>query len=121
MPSGYLWITAGPGNVRELENAIEHAFVLCANDQISIFDLPMEIRQMEFRPLTAEQYQPSTAHIRRKISKPGLLELLYECGWNKAEVARRIGKSRTAVWKYMKKVGYSFRNAGKLYPSRQTG
>jgi transcriptional regulator of acetoin/glycerol metabolism len=32
-----------------------------------------------------------------------LVVLLEECGWNKAEVARRIGLSRTAVWKYMKK------------------
>jgi transcriptional regulator of acetoin/glycerol metabolism len=32
-----------------------------------------------------------------------LLDLLHECGWNKAEAARRLGVSRTAVWKYMKK------------------
>ncbi|RLC30893.1 MAG: hypothetical protein DRH32_05050, partial [Deltaproteobacteria bacterium] len=32
-----------------------------------------------------------------------LLELLEQCDWNKAEVSRRIGVSRTAVWKYMKK------------------
>ncbi|MEZ4551209.1 MAG: sigma 54-interacting transcriptional regulator [Desulfobacterales bacterium] len=40
-----------PGNVRELENAIEHAFVLCTNEHISIFDLPIEIRQMDIRPM----------------------------------------------------------------------
>jgi transcriptional regulator of acetoin/glycerol metabolism len=33
------------------------------------------------------------------------MDLLAECGWNKAEVARRLGRSRTSVWKYMKKWG----------------
>ncbi|MGD9687805.1 helix-turn-helix domain-containing protein, partial [Desulfobacter sp.] len=32
-----------------------------------------------------------------------LLLLLDACNWNKAEVARQLGKSRTLVWKYMKK------------------
>jgi transcriptional regulator of acetoin/glycerol metabolism len=31
------------------------------------------------------------------------MELLETSGWNKAQVARRLGVSRTAVWKYMKK------------------
>ncbi len=39
---------------------------------------------------------------RPTLSRPDLLELLDECGWNKAEVERRVGLSRTAIWKYMK-------------------
>ena len=37
----YSW----PGNVLELENAIEHAFVLCPSKQIKTRDLPLEIRE----------------------------------------------------------------------------
>ncbi len=37
------------------------------------------------------------------LTKAHLESLLLECGWNKAEVARRVGLSRTAIWKYMKK------------------
>jgi two-component system, NtrC family, response regulator HydG len=91
-----------PGNVRELENAIEHAFVICANDHISIFDLPVEIRQLEYRPGVVEDIKRSFPSPRKKLSRTDLLELLHACDWNKAEVARRIGKSRTSVWKYMK-------------------
>ena len=40
---------------------------------------------------------------REKLSRVNLLEILKECDWNKAEVARRVGLSRTAIWKYMKK------------------
>ncbi|PIP39150.1 MAG: diguanylate cyclase, partial [Desulfobacterales bacterium CG23_combo_of_CG06-09_8_20_14_all_51_8] len=92
-----------PGNVRELENAIEHAFVLCNTDQINIVDLPVEIRQMGYPPIaaTATEHHP----IRLAITRERLMTMLNECGWNKAEVGRRMGKSRTSVWKYMKKWG----------------
>jgi PAS domain S-box-containing protein len=97
----YTW----PGNVRELENAIEHAFVLCTGEHIDVFDLPIEIRQLAYRPdaLNASSSTPIPGFSRSKLSPQMLHELLYECQWNKAEVARRVGLSRTAIWKYMKK------------------
>ncbi len=94
-----------PGNVREVENAIEHAFVLCTNDKIDCDDLPAEIRQSGSQPLFQGNSKPSvkTRSAGRNLSRENLLEMLEACDWNKAEVARRIGLSRTAVWKYMKK------------------
>jgi PAS domain S-box-containing protein len=94
-----------PGNVRELENAIEHAFVLCNRDQIEISDLPLEIRLSgdECRPGAAQDAAPRNARIGKNLSEEELMELLETSNWNKAEVARRLGVSRTAVWKYMKK------------------
>ena len=97
----YAW----PGNVRELENAIEHAFVLCNDENIDIFDLPVEIRQIEYHPPEPSSVDRPLLSLspRKKLSREKLLELLDECDWNKAEVARRVGLSRTAIWKYMKK------------------
>jgi two-component system response regulator HydG len=91
-----------PGNVRELENSIEHAFVLCNREQIDISDLPIEIRQPE---RTAFGYDTPSARVRlgRQLTREALLELLNKCEWNKAEVGRRVGLSRTAIWKHMKK------------------
>lgn len=90
-----------------MENAIEHAFVLCDNDRIELLDLPIEIRQTDaatasYRPPLPND-PPYKTRSRKKISKETLIDLLKECDWNKAEVGRRVGLSRTAIWKYMKK------------------
>jgi len=92
-----------PGNVRELENAIEHGFVLANGDQLGIFDLPVEIRQMEYYTAHPPETPDPKPKPQQKVTRPLLIELLHECDWNKAEVARRLGRSRTSVWKYMKK------------------
>jgi len=96
-----------PGNIRELANAIEHAFVLCSNREIEPADLPLEIREYHtiFKPV--KNYNLSgnrtSAPPGSRLSKKILTELLFDCDWNKAEVARRAGLSRASIWKYMKK------------------
>ncbi|MCP4124710.1 MAG: sigma-54-dependent Fis family transcriptional regulator [Bacteroidetes bacterium] len=92
-----------PGNVRELENAVEHAFVLCTGRTIQPDHLPLEIRELKHSsPVT--QYKIGVEAFRE--SQPLIRELLmarlHESGWNKAEAARRLGVSRTTVWKRMK-------------------
>ena len=92
-----------PGNVRELENAIEHAFVLCKSDRIQQEDLPIEIRQVNLTGVRDPRMPLSDSIKRQKLTKESLLKLLDDCEWNKAEVGRQAGLSRTAIWKYMKK------------------
>ncbi len=98
-----------PGNIRELSNAVEHAFVLCSDRQIEPGDLPLEIREQDTisKPFDKQRLPENRAPAQSasRLSKEKLIELLVESDWNKAEVARRTGLSRASIWKYMKKWG----------------
>src|SRR2546421_7703085 len=54
----YAW----PGNVRQLESAIERAILLAEADYISVEDLPLEVRQ-ESRPAAEVGFQIGRAHV----------------------------------------------------------
>lgn len=114
----YCW----PGNIRELENSIEHAFVVCNNNQIDIFDLPQELRQVGFREGICKEMDSNNVgnNIRSEvpnkniannknftprniITREQLIKVLKKNNWNKAETSRQLGISRTALWKKMKK------------------
>ena len=97
-----------PGNVRELENAIEYAFVVCQDRIIEREHLPTEMN-IETPPSSAHgrqhlpQKHPRTSIESKRILRDSarLAALLEENLWNKAEVARILGVSRTAVWKWI--------------------
>ena len=99
----YSW----PGNIRELSNAIEHAFVLCAGRQVELEDLPVEIRSPDpggIEPVLASAPPaPETEKQRTPLNRERLVSILRASNWNKAEVSRQTGYSRAAIWKYMKK------------------
>jgi len=89
----YPWL----GNIRELEHAIEHAFVVCHDSTLAIRHLPPEIREN-----TTTETQ---AHVPRKsrVAEPqGILDALNHTDWNKAKAARLLGISRPTLYQKIK-------------------
>jgi PAS domain S-box-containing protein len=89
----YAW----PGNVRELENALAHAYVCTAGDVITTEALPEHVVRGE-TPFE-ESTGPATEERR------AIYSALEATGWNKGEAARRLGLSRTTLWRRMRDLG----------------
>ena len=89
-----------PGNVRELENIIEHAFVLCRNSIIEMKHLPQEIIEasIEVTPSPTEDISPLSAAERKTIE-----EALKKHSGIRAAAARVLGISTVTLWRKMKK------------------
>jgi len=90
-----------PGNVRELENIIEHAFVVCGGDQIDIECLPREITggQMEaVPPLPMKEESPF------EQAEAGVIEkALKKYGGDRIKTAKELGIGRTTLWRKIRK------------------
>jgi two-component system response regulator HydG len=86
------------GNVRELENIIEHAVVLAKYKQIEVSDLP-PVLQSSNSSVPAE----SNRSIFMENEKKLLEHVLEECGWNKKQAALRLGISRSTLYSKLSK------------------
>jgi len=87
-----------PGNVRELENAIEHAFVVCGGDTIELGDLPPHIVGAAVAPpARVAALQPLEEAEARTIR-----EVLAANGGNRSAAAAQLGISRNTLWRKMK-------------------
>ena len=90
-----------PGNIRELENIIEHAFVMCRGDQIQRHHLPPEFSRDNYRsPL----FTPENISFQNAEQKT-LAEALEKHNWNKVEAAKELGIHRGTLWRKMKRYG----------------
>ena len=92
-----------PGNIRELENIIEHAFVLCGKGRIELECLPKEIAgsQMETTsPLPTKEESPfdqAEAEVIEKVLKK------YE--GDRIKTAKELKIGRTTLWRKIRKYG----------------
>ena len=87
-----------PGNIRELRNAIEYAFVLCPGGAIDVNHLPPKIALPQTSARSVCSLNPSCMQKREK-----LIETLRQTGGNQSEAARISGVSRITIWKQIKK------------------
>ena len=105
-----------PGNVRELENIIEHAVIIADDDVIRASTLP-DYLQSVTRPMLAlpegiEEYVAAAMHDAEagephfmtlaEMEKQLITETLLKCDGNQTAAADKLGISRSTLWRKMK-------------------
>jgi len=80
-----------PGNIRELENAIEHAFVLCNGNMIGLHHLPDHLM-----PKDQSRSVPSGFTLR-EIEKRAIEQALERNDWKKMATARELGIDKNTL------------------------
>jgi DNA-binding NtrC family response regulator len=80
----YSW----PGNIRDLENAIQSAMIICKSGKLLPEHLPA---RLNYQPATQESGQ--------------IRQALEQCRYNKTDTAKLLGVSRKTLFNKMKKYG----------------
>lgn len=90
-----------PGNVRQLENIIERAVVLCQGEIITSQHLPQRIKE---KPLVSKINLEKSLNLY-EIEKNIILKVLQEENFNQTKAAQRLGISRKQLRTKMKNFG----------------
>ena len=86
-----------PGNVRQLENFLEYAFIRTKpNNPITMANLPVCLRSGGVDNTKKDCTEINTAE---------LIQLLEKHRYNKSRVAREMGVDRTTVWRRLRALG----------------
>ena len=109
-----------PGNVRELENAVEHAVAVSERSIITAADLPTHIRSPRLLPshepertagAGALHYDLSPTDDMRAtwsladVEKEHIQRVLLRNGGNATTAAKQLGISRTTLWRKLRQYG----------------
>jgi DNA-binding NtrC family response regulator len=88
------------GNVRELENAIERAVLVCKTGEITPADLPDSVRDSA---ASAREFTIPPHRTLAEIERMAILQTLQRTNWNKQEAAQILGLYRPTLYSKMKK------------------
>ena len=92
-----------PGNVRELENILEHALIVCQEDAIRPSHLPEYVQQRNLRRQTLPDENGEYAAVADSREREKILATLRRHNWHRSNAARSLGMDRTTLWRKMKK------------------
>ena len=95
-----------PGNVRELENFIERAVVLCRGDALTMQDLPLNLRQGKGEMLLeGDREGRSLPDALEEIERQWIAKALEKSGGVQTKAAEELGISERVLRYKMKKYG----------------
>ena len=92
-----------PGNIRELENIIEYANLVCQKTVLGIEHLPEYLHQQSDNTKTGLlRALPQKEFSFHDIEKKFIFEALRENSWNRSVTARKLGIHTTTLWRKIK-------------------
>jgi len=90
-----------PGNIREVENAIEHAFILCHEGYIDIRHLPEELRSRG----SGAGFGSDIRSAHDILDGQAIRTALERSAFNRVAASRILGIHKTTLYRQMKKLG----------------
>ena len=94
-----------PGNVRELENILEHALIICQEKTIQPRHLPeyLQIRRTTRKPPAKRSFR--TLHASDAEERENIISVLQQHNGHRTKTATALGIERTTLWRKIKKYG----------------
>jgi len=91
-----------PGNVRELENILEHALIICQSDMIEIKHLPEYLHHKI--ALVRPECPPTEFEFdhAQKSERKRILKALEQYRWHRGNTSKALGLDRSTLWRKMK-------------------
>lgn len=96
-----------PGNVRELENILEHALIICQGNMIEQKHLPLSLREKSTHQTFNGEEGLDLGKEIGASENDMIREMLKKYGWNKGKTAQALNINRTTLWRKMKKYNIS--------------
>jgi two-component system, NtrC family, response regulator HydG len=96
-----------PGNIRQLENAVQQAVLMSSGPELLFDHLPEQVRfhQPAARESLAETPRDSLVHNREALERNVIQRALAKNGYSRSRAASALGISRVTLYKKMKKYG----------------
>jgi transcriptional regulator with PAS, ATPase and Fis domain len=93
------------GNVRELENILEHALIICQEETLQPKHLPeyLQIRHAARKFPSTRQVKPE--NFDDEGERDTIISMLQRYNWNRTKTAKALGMDRTTLWRKIKRFG----------------
>ena len=95
-----LCVYSWPGNIRDLENAVQSAMIVCKTGNIQPEHLPMRLDNWKNETKTE-----TTVETTVETESDRIIKALEQCKYSKTDAAQLMGVSRKTLFNKMKKYG----------------